>query len=681
MNKTITALFAIILIPPLLFAQESSQESPMESSRDIYWRITDRNSILWDLTEGLEAGHSDNIEMAGNNVAGIISYSVNKSGNLTLIRDLIYPQLRIFNKSNEPEWRKYRAYYRHTYEKDIQPVIYLDSQILAFERVDSVEIAGKLIFYHTPVHGIQLTRTLMPSMTDRLFIEKWELTNLENKEQALSVGNSCYEISEIGYKGLYHLKAYSDSQNEISLPPGAQYSFAINFAAGIDDEPLEGFDYTEVEKERENFLSEMRDNLILQTPDKIINTLFYFSKIRAAESIFNSKMGKVHSPGGGNYYAGVWANDQVEYSGPFFPFLGYDSGNEAALNAYLMFQRNIPVDHQAIFSSFEMDGDLPCCGSDRGDAAMIACGTSQYLLLRGDEAIARELWPLIEWSLEYCRLNMNKKGVVSSETDEMEGRITTGDANLATSSLYYGGLKFASFLARELGLMKEAKAYSKRMKEMGFAIEKHFGYTLEGLETYRYFEGNTHLRHWICLPLVMGLEDRSEATTTALLDKLWTENGVLVELNPDSKNANVFWDRGTLYALRGTFKAGAIEESIDKLIAFSGKRLLGDHVPYVIEAYPENNMRHLSAESALYCRIFIEGLLGFEQTGFRSFTFTPQLPSDYKKLQLDKMHLADTEISIQLERSQSKIQVRVYRQNTMILDRLSDPGDKISVSF
>jgi hypothetical protein len=667
------AFFILILTFPQLTAQDSLHDS--------FWKITNRNSIIWDITSGLKADHSDNIEMAGLNVASIISYDIDESGNLTIARDIIYPQLRTFNKSNEPEWKEYRAYLRRTYGKEIQPNISNDNKIIIFEKVDSVEIAGKLIFYHKPVQGLMLTRTLMPSMSERLFIEKWEIINQNDTKQVLSVGNSSYLTSEEGYKGQYNLNVYSDSPGEVSLLPGEGYSFAIYFSAGINDEPTDGFDYREVENERDIFLTQIQDNFVLKTPDKVLNTLFYFSKIRAAESIYNSKMGKVHSPGGGNYYIGVWANDQAEYSGPFFPFLGYETGNEAACNAYKMFLKNIPEDFQAISSSFEIDGDKPCCGKDRGDAAMIAYGASQYLLLRGNEALAKELWPLIEWSLEYCHRNINENGVVRSTTDEMEGRISTGEANLATSSLYYGGLKFGSCLANELGLKKEAKIYSQQRKVLAIAIEKHFGFNLEGLETYRYFEGNTHLRHWICLPLVMGIDERAEATTTALLEKLWTEDGVLVELNPSSDNSRVFWDRGTLYALRGTLKSGAIEESFGKLNAFSKKRLLGDHVPYVIEAYPENNMRHLSAESALYCRIFIEGLLGFEQTGFRSFTITPQLPDDYNELLLDRIHLADTEISIKLERDQTKIHLMIHRVQSLIIDKMVNPGEIISVSF
>ncbi|MEP7231269.1 MAG: hypothetical protein ABI691_13505 [Ginsengibacter sp.] len=645
------------------------------------WKISNRNSIVWNISKASRIAHSDNIEMAGLNIAAIISYGVDESRNLTVRRDLIYPQLRTFNKSNEPEGRKHRAYLRHTYDNDILPNIYHKGKILVFNKVDSIEIAGKLIFYQVPVQGIALTRTLMPSMTERLFVEKWQLTNRSDSIQQIVIGNTSYQTSIQGYKGQYNLHAYTDSMGAITILPGQQYSFAVYFSAGINDEVTKGFDFRKVENERDNFLTKMQENLVLETPDKVLNTLFYFSKIRAAESIYNSKMGKVHSPGGGNYYVGVWANDQVEYSGPFFPFLGYDIGNEAAYNAYKMFLKNIPENFIPISSSFEIDGELPCCGKDRGDAAMIAFGTSQFLLLRGDKEMAKELWPLVEWSLEYCNRMLNKDGIVRSKTDEMEGRIATGSANLSTNSLYYGGLKFSSRLAKELGLNKEAKIYLQRLKDLEVAIEKQFGYNLEGLETYRYFVGNTHLRHWICLPLVMGIDKRSEATATALLDKLWTENGVLVELNPSSTDANVFWDRGTLYALRGTFKAGAIEKSLSKLEAFSTKRLLGDHVPYVIEAYPENNMRHLSAESALYCRIFIEGLLGFEQTGFRSFVFKPVLPSSFNEFALNKIHLADTEISIHLKRSLTKIQVMIHKKDSLIYDKTVDPRQTVSIAF
>ena len=69
---------------------------------------------------------------------------------------------------------------------------------------------------------------------------------------------------------------------------------------------------------------------MLDTPDPVMNRMFAFAKLRGAESIYRTKGGLMHGPGGEAYYAAVWANDQAEYINPFFPFLGYDIGNESA---------------------------------------------------------------------------------------------------------------------------------------------------------------------------------------------------------------------------------------------------------------------------------------------------------------------------------------------------------------
>ncbi len=158
-------------------------------------------------------------------------------------------------------------------------------------------------------------------------------------------------------------------------------------------------------------------------------------------------MGLVHSPGGGRYYGGVWANDQIEYAGPFFPFLGYAPANEASLNAYRKFATGMKPDYKKIWSSYEMEGDLACCSKDRGDAAMYAYGASLYALASGDRKVAEEVWPAIEWCLEYNQRKKNEAGVIESQTDEMEGRLPTGTANLSTSSLAYGALLSAVNLA------------------------------------------------------------------------------------------------------------------------------------------------------------------------------------------------------------------------------------------
>jgi len=295
---------------------------------------------------------------------------------------------------------------------------------------------------------------------------------------------------------------------------------------------------------------------------------------------------------------GIWANDQAEYVSPFFPYLGYDLGNESALNCYRAFAKVTPKDFSNIQYAFEVEELPPPSMLDRGDAAMIAYGATQFLLTYGDETVAKELWSLVEWCLEYCHRQLNEEGVVKSESDEMEERIPTGTANLSTSTLYYGALNLAADLAENIGKpTKITETYRKQAADLKIAIENYFGSRVEGLETYKYFKEHQNLRHWICMPLVVGINDRKEATIDALFNRLWSgKGGVHVEKNnPNRDVSEIFWDRGTLYALRGTFLAGATEQSLEKLIEYSEERLLGARVPYVVEAYPEGNMAHLSA--------------------------------------------------------------------------------------
>ncbi|RDY57650.1 six-hairpin glycosidase-like protein [Flagellimonas nanhaiensis] len=670
----ISFFFVFIILSPLLHSQEDIET---------YWSITNRKSIVWDVAQENRLPHSDNIEMSGKNVAAIIYYDIDEEGNLTLNRDVIFPQLRTYNKSNEPDWKKYRAYFRKTIGDEVAPSIRLENKIIVPSKIDSVEIGGMLIFYATPVDGLAVTRTLLPSMEERFLVENWSIQNVGENQKNFTISNGQLSQEELGYKGAYAFTAFSRANSEVSLAPGETYKFPVFYGATLNDENAADFDADLAWKQRSEFLDTMYKNLSLKTPDEVINTLFYFSKIRAAESIYNSSMGLVHSPGGGNYYVGIWANDQVEYSGPFFPYLGYGVGNEAAFNTYKKFLENIPSDGSHIPYAFEVDGNFPMSHLDRGDAAMIAYGTSHYVLSSGDLEMATKLWPLITWSLEYCHNHRNDQGAVISESDEMEGRIETGTANLSTSTLYYGGLKYSAALAMELGHTEQAKMYTSRLSEMEGVIESYFGATLEGLDTYKYFDTNKYLRHWICLPLTMGITKRQEGTIQALFNKLWTKDGILVELNTDkTDDTNIlFWDRATLYALRGAFKTNGLNIGYSKLKDFSKKRLLGDHVPYVIEAYPENNMRHLSAESALYCRIFTEGILGIEPVGFKEVKIKPQLPEDWDYLTLQDIYVSGVPVDIFLERKGERIALRIDRDGKTVLRRTLSVGKSATLSL
>ncbi len=143
-----------------------------------------------------------------------------------------------------------------------------------------------------------------------------------------------------------------------------------------------------------------------------------------------------------------------------------------------------------------------------------------------------------------------------------------------------------------------------------------------------------------------GYLRRAAATIDALFrSDLYTKDGLLT-----AQGSETFWDRSTLYALRGGYAAGYPDFMTEQLSYYSTRRLLGDHVPYPIEAWPEGSQRHLSAESGLYCRIITEGMFGIRPTGMRSFELKPEIPSDWDYANLSHVRAFGSDFDIRVKR-------------------------------
>ncbi len=679
MNKRIVTLLLFLLVQFSLFAQDTSNE-PRN-----HWRISGDGEITFNIDNQDNLPYTDNIEMAGKRVAGIIEYSIDDKGKLSLNRKIFFPQLHEFKTSEDTWFHDYRAYLEGEYTDALLPKLYIKNEQFVPGIIKTISINGILNFVHHPSkNGLLLSRSLFPSMDERLFTEMWTIKNTTDSVMKIQAGNTSLEFNDYGSKGKYSRRIQTNAPESIVLKPEEEMSFSLTIAAKTSEEKYPEEAVSKTLSKRKAFIDLMAGALQLDTPNPALNTLFEFSKIRASESIFESELGLIHSPGGGRYYVGIWANDQAEYINPFFPYLGYAIGNESAMNTFRAFAKETNSEYKKIRYAFEIEGLVKPFLKDRGDAAMIAYGAAHYAMALGDTRIANELWPLIEWCLEYCNRQLNEEGVVLSETDEMEGRIETGNANLSTSSLYYGALNHAKDLAKSLHKSKILQnKYGEQASKLRVAIENYFGATVEGLDTYKYYKEHKYLRHWICLPLVVGLNKRKDATVEALFNRLWTNNGVHVEKNSDDEAiTKIFWDRGTLYALRGTFASGETKKSLEKLEQFSEKRLLGNRVPYVVEAFPEGNMAHLSAESALYCRVFTEGVFGITPTGLNSFTCTPRLPENWDYMNLNNIKAFGEDFSIQVNRAGKQIKVKVFKSNgKVILNKKITKGNSVNVTF
>jgi hypothetical protein len=637
------------------------------------WQLNQDGSISWQINNSVP--HSDHIEMSGKRISCVLRYGVSADSSFHATRSLIWPMLRTIPNNTH-------ASLTRQFAQDAFELVTVNYKPIQAEKVYSITINGTLLVKSKGGNNLELTRQYFPSVTLPGYCEVYTIKNTSGKNCVVEIprsNNIYYTDPAKGTEGSYAIHIDFFNGGNFNLQTNDAVSFSVFYSGVKANEQVPTVDADNEKAKRLAFIHDVWSKLVLETPDTVLNREFAFAKIRAAESIFETKGGPMHGPGGEAYYSAIWANDQAEYIGPFFPFLGYDYGNQASLNAYLHFARFMNNEYKPIPSSIIAEGtDIWHGAGDRGDGAMIAYGAARYALVSGDKIQAEQLWPLIEWCLEYCRRKLNAEAVVISDADELEGRFPAGNANLCTSSLYFDALNSAFYLGEALGKeKKQLKLYKEQAAKLKTAIEKYFGSRIEGFDTYKYYKENDTLRAWICIPLTMGIYERKAGTIAALFSpRLWTQDG-LASLAGDK----TFWDRSTLYALRGVLAAGETDKALNFLHYYSNRRLLGDHVPYPVEAYPEGNQRHLSAESGLYCRVFTEGLFGIRPTSLHSFSFTPRLHLSWPVISLRHIRAFGRDFDIVVERVDRRLKVIVTNEEKILVNKLINDGDMVKVNF
>ncbi len=636
-----------------------------DETEQSFWTLNKEGGITW-TNDG--RAHTDHIEMAGRQMAVVLHYGISATGRFTCERHLVFPMLRTIPNDT------HASFIRYVNWEALESVLIGQSRLIdRQEQVESISLQG-LITVQSRWGSIGVKRTISPSPTLPALVELYELTNLGDRDVTLCIEPTEHRMISDAIKGIdgaYVVESMLYGTGTFQLKPKETKTFSAVISARRENEqPLTCDVAAEIEA-RKRLVTGWQNNLVLETPDPVLDRMFAFSKIRACESIYETKNGPMHGPGGERYYAAIWANDQAEYANPFFPFIGDDYANASAMNAWKMFASWMNDEWKPIPSSIIAEGtDYWNGAGDRGDAAMIAYGAARYALARGNREEARQLWPLIQWTLEYCRRQLNEAGVVRSDRDELEGRFPSGNANLCTSSLYYDALLSAAYLSRDLRQPASvAKHYEQQARELRTAIDQYFHAEVEGFDTYRYYEGNKVLRSWICIPLTMGIYDRAKGTIDALYSpRLWTKDGMLTQAGSET-----FWDRSTLYALRGALMAGDTERTLGFLQYYSRTRLLGFHVPYAIEAWPEGNQRHLSAESALYARIITEGQFGIRPTGLRSFTVSPRLPKDWPEMSLRHIRICGGDFDLRVYRdAKQRVRVQLIKARKVVKEAAGD---------
>lgn len=639
------------------------------------WELT-TSGITWPQSR-VAAGpapHDDHVEMSGLRTSAIVQYGTDRDGTLMLWRRVVWPMLRTIPNDTH-------ASLQQAFGAADVPALAIDGKPARPETLTSATFTGVLVL-ETRSGDVMLRRAIFPSRTRDAVIELVTVINPTERPIKVTTPRTGLAITTDaarGVEGAYAVGASTDVEVDWTLPAGAARSYSVVYSARrVADAPLTINGASELGT-RQEWLEATAAGMVLETPDEMLNRAFAFAKVRATESIFATRGGLMHGPGGGRYYAAIWANDQAEYANPFFGFLGPGDPRESARNAFRHFARFINAEYKPIPSSIIAEGtDIWNGAKDRGDMAMIAYGAARFALASGDRAHAEELWPLITWCLEYLKRKTRPDGLVASDSDELEGRFPAGNANLNTASLTFDALRSAGMLGASLGKPKpELDEFSARAAKVHEAIGAHLHATIDGFETYRYYEGNTTLRAWIATPLTVGIYDRAKGTTDALFSpRLWTKDGLATEAGkPD------FWDRSTLYALRGVFAAGESDRALERLSAYTHRRLLGEHVPYAVEAYPEGGQAHLSAESALYCRIFVEGVFGIRPTALNGFDMTPNIPSAWNRMALRQVRAFGRVFDVEVARQASGVRVRVVPVGDVPIERVVPPGGTTSIKF
>ncbi len=641
-----------------------------QTQNKFLWNFDENGGIYWAVRES--QNHTDHIEMSGFHVSVILTYGV-ENGGLVLKYHLVFPMLRTIPNNTHASL----AYDFNS--SDLQDVVINSSPVK--ENPEKFSLNG-LLSVNSKANEVNVLHEIYPSVDKAAVIEKRIYKNISGNNISVHLPeiNKIHKTPEKkGVYGIYVITARSDKNGDFTLKPDETIEYSIIYSARKACEPAfyVSADYELLK--RKMFVDGIHRDLVFESPNDTLNRVFNFAKIRATESIYDTKGGLMHGPGGGSYYAAIWANDQAEYANPFFPFLGNLAGNESAINSFLHFARYMNPEYKRIPSSIIAEGvDFWNGAGDRGDMAMIAYGAGRFALAYGYRQTAKNLWPLVEWSLEYCRRKINKDGVVTSDSDELEGRFPAGKANLNTSSLYYDALNTAVLLGKELKKDESLlQAYKKQATEMKQAIENYFGAKMDGFNTYRYYRKNTTLRAWICTPLTVGIYERAEGTIDALFSpRLWTKDGLATE-----EGDVTFWDRATLYGLRGAFAAGETERTMKFFNYYSARRLLGEHVPYPVEAYPEGGQQHLSAESALYCRVVTEGIFGIRPAGLSTFTLTPQLFSEWDEMALRHIRAFKRDFDIEVKRSGKNLQVKVLQNGKVFFSEKIKEGDSVKIKL
>jgi hypothetical protein len=304
------------------------------SQQEDRWHIQPDGSIQWDIAGRLP--HKDHVEMSGEQVSLWLQYEVTSERRAVLSRTVVFPGYRIVPNDTHGSLM-------FTFKDADLPRFFIDGKPLAADiitgnpvndfpqQVTSINQKG-IVRINSELGkppGLKLEHILFPSVDKAAVIERFIFTNTSNKAVKVSMEWLRKEIkidSATSTPLRHSVVVQTIGDGTQLLQPGQSAAFAVSYSA--TDTPAQTLSINAAAEEtgRQKRIAAIQNLLQLQTPDTLLNTAFAFAKIRATESIFKTKAGYMHGPGGLRYYAAIWANDQAEYVNPFFWLAGRLAG-------------------------------------------------------------------------------------------------------------------------------------------------------------------------------------------------------------------------------------------------------------------------------------------------------------------------------------------------------------------
>lgn len=269
MKKITLIVLSLCAVVSQLFAQQR-------------WELNDKGGITWNVKAG-DNPHKDHIEMSGLKVSTVVRYGIAEDGSFILNRGMVWPMLRTVPNDTHASLMRKMGW------NPLENVLLGGYAIK--EKVQSITLDGVMTVKSLcPVRrgNVELTRVLFPSTTKPTFIEKYTLKNLaENpvKVEVNKVRNKVKTPKERGTKGKYTIIQDLKSNIFKELKPQEEITFYVTTTGYEEGEKEFDFNYEAELQARRNLVNELWDNLVLKTPDPVINTMFAFAKIRGSESI------------------------------------------------------------------------------------------------------------------------------------------------------------------------------------------------------------------------------------------------------------------------------------------------------------------------------------------------------------------------------------------------------------